>query len=158
MKNNESVNYPAIPLTIILADDDTDDHDFFSKVLKTVPINTNLTVLEDGEKLMTFLLENMFNLPDVLFLDHNMPRKNGAECLLEIKAHPVLSKLPVVMYSTYLHEDVADLLYDNGAHFYVRKTDLAELKKTLNQVLTLIIEKKFVRPVRTKFILSLLTF
>ena len=154
MEKQDMINSLTTPLTIILADDDTDDHHFFSKVLQTVPFTCDLTILGDGEKLMNYLFQNTHNLPDVLFLDHNMPRKNGAECLIEIKAHPLLNKLPVIMYSTYLHEDVANELYENGAHFYLRKTDLAELKRSLTEVLGMLVEKTFIRPARTLFVLS----
>ncbi|MDB5273654.1 MAG: rcp1 2 [Chitinophagaceae bacterium] len=154
METQDIVSSSVLPLAILLADDDTDDHHFFSKVLETVPYHSDLIILGDGEKLMNYLFQNTHNLPDVLFLDHNMPRKNGAECLIEIKAHPLLKKLPVIMYSTYLHEDIADELYANGAHFYLRKTDLAELKKSLHEVLQMLVEKTFVRPSRTLFVLS----
>lgn len=143
-----------LPLHILLADDDSDDRFFFDKALKTLPFHALLTTLEDGEKLMDYLLENSEKLPDVLFLDHNMPRKNGFECLSEIKLNHELKRLPVIIYSTYLHEDIADLLYENGAHFYIRKTDLAELKKVLHLVLSLLLEKKFARPQRAQFIFS----
>lgn len=104
---------------------------------------------------MSYLLEKSKQLPDVLFLDLNMPRKNGSMCLAEIKSNEKLKKLPVIIYSTSLYEDVASLLYKEGAHYYVRKTDLAELKKILLRVLTLMLEKNFTRPSRDEFITSL---
>jgi CheY-like chemotaxis protein len=150
------------PLHILLADDDEDDRFFFDLVLKGLAIETRLSTVEDGESLMNYLSENSNQLPDVLFLDLNMPRKNGSECLVEIKHNEKLKDLPVIIYSTSLHEDVADLLYKNGAHYYVRKTDMVELQKVLQYVLTLMIENraaikagKFERPGRKNFILSL---
>lgn len=143
------------PINILLADDDKDDRFFFDKALKVLTIPTQLSTVEDGELLMHYLFENVENLPDVLFLDLNMPRKKGSECLLEIKQNPSLKEIPVIIYSTSVHEDVADLLYKNGAHYYVQKTDLDELEKTLQYVLTMIIEKKFIRPEREDFILNI---
>ena len=75
MKSNATID-------ILLADDDKDDHFFFSRVLKSLSFATKLTIVEDGEQLMTHLLGASNILPDVLFLDQNMPRKNGWECLL----------------------------------------------------------------------------
>lgn len=143
-------------LKILLADDDKHDRYFFEKALKELPIPTQLVTMEDGEKLMSYLLKNSEKLPDVLFLDLNIPRKNGSECLSEIKSNEKLKQLPVIIYSTSLHEDVAGRLYKNGAHYYVRKTDFGELKKILLQVLTLMAEKKFKRPTREEFVISLL--
>ena len=143
-------------IDILLADDDKDDHFFFSRVLKSLSFATKLTIVEDGEQLMTHLLGASNILPDVLFLDQNMPRKNGWECLLEIKGNKALQALPIIIYSTDIYENVEDLFYNSGAHYYIRKTSLDELKKVLSVILTLIAEKKFIRPAREnfKFILS----
>jgi len=144
-----------LPLHVLLADDDSDDRYFFEIVLRAFPVPTQLTTVEDGDKLMTYLSKNSQNLPDILFLDLNMPRKNGSECLLEIKHDPKLKDLPVIVYSTSVHEDAADLLYNNGAHYYFRKTDIIEIQKVLHHILTILLENKFSRPAREKFILKL---
>ncbi len=143
------------PIHILLADDDKDDGYFFIKALEEIQFDTRPMIVEDGEKLMNYLKRPGCKLPDVLFLDLNMPRKNGMECLLEIKAHTDLKDLPVIIYSTSLHEDVADLLYKNGAHYYVRKTDHSELKKILRHIFGLMAEGRFNRPLRNKFIANL---
>lgn len=148
--------FSEAPIHILLADDDDDDRYFFRKTLEELSFQTQFTTVEDGEKLMSYLLANSAKLPDVLFLDYNMPRKNGLECLISIKLNPKLQELPVIMYSTYVHEDLADMLYEHGAYFYIRKTDLTELKKLLNMILIQIKENKFVRPPKEKFIFTLL--
>jgi CheY-like chemotaxis protein len=140
---------------ILLADDDKDDRFFFEKALKTLPMPIRLSTAEDGKKLMEYLSKHSRKLPDVLFLDLNMPRKNGAECLSEIKDNPKLKHLPVIIYSTSLHEDVANVLYEKGAHYYIRKTDLYELEKILFRVISLLTEKNFDRPSRTEFIVNM---
>ncbi|MDP1800689.1 MAG: response regulator [Bacteroidota bacterium] len=145
-------------MNLLLADDDLDDRFFFDKALKVLPIPSDLITVNDGAKLMAYLLENSTQLPDVLFLDLNMPRKNGSQCLEEIKTNDRLKHLPVIIYSTSLHEDVADLLYKNGAHYYIRKGGMVELEKALLKILTMIKEEKFTRPPRNKFILSLMAF
>ncbi len=122
-------------LQLLLADDDADDRFFFDKVLKQLTIPTELKTVEDGEQLMFFLSENYNQLPDILFLDLNMPRKNGSECLAEIKNNKRLKDLPVIIYSTSLLDEMSDLLYKNGAYYYIRKTDIQELKKILNMYL-----------------------
>lgn len=142
-------------LQVLLADDDTDDRYFFEIILRAFPSPTQLVMVEDGEKLMRYLSENSKNLPDVLFLDLNMPKKNGSECLSEIKGNPKLQRLPVIMYSTSVHNDVADQLYAKGAHYYFRKTDMIEIQNVLHHVLSLLVKNNFARPARDKFVLSL---
>ncbi len=141
-------------LNILLADDDKDDRFFFDKALKEIALQTQMKTVADGEQLMTYLSKKTASLPNVLFLDLNMPRKNGMECLFEIKSDARLKQIPVVIYSTSLHEDIADLLYEKGAHYYLRKPDFTELKKVLFQLLTGMVENKFVLPDRTEFIVS----
>ena len=87
-------------LSILLADDDKDDRFFFSMALESLTVPTQLAIVLDGEKLMVYLDENSHQLPDVLFLDLNMPRKNGFECLNEIKQNNKLNELLVIIYST----------------------------------------------------------
>ena len=67
------------------AEDDKDDRFFFEKALAEISFNTNLTTVLDGEQLMDYLLKNPEQLPDIIFLDLSMPRKNGFECLAELK-------------------------------------------------------------------------
>ena len=145
---------PIHPIHILLADDDHDDRYLFNRELKTLHFNTQLTTVEDGEQLMKYLVDNLKKLPDILFLDNNMPCKNGAECLLEIKKHPALKVLPVIMYSTYVHEDLADVFYKDGAHYFIKKTDQKDLRKLLRHVLTLFLENRFSPPAREDFVLS----
>ncbi len=149
---------PQATIRILLADDDLDDRFFFRDALKQSTICAELITVDDGERLMTYLSKSGRKLPDVLFLDLNMPRKNGVECLKEIKLNEKLQQLPVIIYSTSVHEAVADELYKNGAHYYVRKIDLSEFRKVLQKVLTMIAKKEFPRPHRNKFILSLFFF
>ena len=145
------------PLNILLADDDADDRFFFDKVLKKLRIQTRLITVTDGEKLMSHLSDNYTNLPDVLFLDLNMPRKNGLECLSDIKQNERLEHLPVVIYSTHLHEKDANVLYEKGAHYYIRKTDMIELTKILHRILDRLVINEFARPAKDKFIFTMET-
>jgi len=141
-----------IPLNILLADDDKDDRYFFDRVLKEISIPTRLEVVNDGEDLMTYLIANSKKLPDVLFLDLNMPKKNGSECLSEIRNNEKLKHLPVIIYSTHMDEKNAEVLYGKGAYYYIRKTNMKELAGILLIILSLMIEHEFVQPVKDKFV------
>lgn len=140
---------------ILLADDDEDDRYFFERALSAIPIPTRLTTVVDGEKLMAYLGNHTTKLPDVLFLDLNMPRINGSECLQEIERNEKLKQLPVIIYSTSLPNGTADTFYNRGAYYYVRKTDTSGLQKTLHHILLLLVENRFVRASRESFIFSL---
>jgi CheY-like chemotaxis protein len=105
----------AISHTLLLADDDSDDCIFFKDALDELPVSANLITVKDGVELMELLSESQTVLPDILFLDLNMPRKTGFECLFEIKANEKLKHLPIVILSTSLDLKVVNSLYDMGA-------------------------------------------
>ena len=124
-------------LNVLLADDDIDDCLFFKEALTEFPISTQLTTVHNGEQLMQLLTQETIQLPDVLFLDLNMPRKNGFECLSEIKFIKKLEPLPVIMYSTSYEQEVVNLLYKNGAQHFIRKpSDFLQFKKLIQQTIT----------------------
>ena len=131
-------------LNVLLADDDLDDCRFFKEALEALPLTTKLTTVNDGEELMTYLLENTDHLPHVLFLDINMPRKNGFECLTEIKHHDKLKDLPVVMFSTSNAQDKINILFNTGADVYIRKpSNFAQLVQVIHHALPLAAENIF---------------
>ena len=108
-------------LNILLADDDADDCLFFKEAVSTFIPSSNFSAVHDGEQLMQLLTDEPGKLPDVLFLDLNMPRKNGFECLTEIKQNQKLKNLPVVIFSTSNCDDSMNILFKTGADVYIRK-------------------------------------
>jgi CheY-like chemotaxis protein len=143
------------PLSLTLADDDLDDCMFFKEVLEELPVVVKLTTANDGVQLMQLLASKATPLPDALFLDLNMPRKSGFECLSEIKTNDKLMNLPIIIYSTSLNTEVVDLLYQKGANYYIRKPGgYQELRKVILEACSLITKNKLKQPARDKFILQ----
>ena len=141
--------------SIMLADDDEDDCILFGRALRTFsPVD--LTIANDGEQLMGLLRGGIHRHPDVLFLDLNMPRKNGSECLHEIRGSDEFEDIVVIIYSTSYAENVADHLYQVGASYYIRKpADFSLLKDALRLAVSNVeagfMNEKWVRPPRNKF-------
>ena len=137
---------------IFLADDDADDRMFFEDALKQVTIPTQLTLSNDGLELISNL-ETV--IPDVLFLDLNMPRKNGLQCLEEIRNTPKLKDIPIVIFSTTVNDDAVNKTYQLGANYYICKPHSFELLvKAIETALTLEMWLK-PRPPKEKFILTI---
>lgn len=108
-------------ISILLADDDNDDREFFTEIVSEVDPVIRVNCVEDGRTLMEMLTADNALLPDILFLDLNMPGMDGKQCLKEIKSHSKLSRIPVVIYSTSaLLQDIKDT-HSNGANLYLRK-------------------------------------
>ena len=84
---------------IILADDDEDDRMLFTDAFGELRINTKVNTFNDGVELMDYLNAPDSILPNVLFLDLNMPKKNGIECLYEIKQDARFNDIAIAIFS-----------------------------------------------------------
>ena len=131
-------------LNIILADDDIDDCQFFKDALEALPQTPQLKTVHDGVQLMNYLEENTTQLPNVIFLDINMPCKNGFECLSEIKNNDKLKDIPVVMFSTSNAHEKIYMLLKTGADVYIHKPgNFAQLVKCIHHALPMATENVF---------------
>ena len=108
-------------LNILLADDDIDDCLIFREALDELALDASLKTVHNGDQLMQHFDTVLPNLPHALFLDLNMPRKDGFECLTEIKQHKKLKTLPVVIFSTSNVHDEISAVFKTGADVYIRK-------------------------------------
>lgn len=121
-------------LNIVLADDDPDDRELFASALSEVDQGMTLVTLEDGEKLFTRL--RTMPLPDIIFLDLNMPRKNGRECLAEIHKDRSFDSIAVIIYSTSISPHEMEDAWNSGAACLIRKPDsYTTLKEIIQKVL-----------------------
>lgn len=122
--------------TIFLADDDADDCMLFEDALREVCEDTSLVTANDGVELMDILERTVPPPPEVIFLDLNMPRKNGVECLKQIRSTKKLKDIPVVIFSTSSLQASIEQVYNEGANIYVKKPgSFPKLKKAIKQVL-----------------------
>lgn len=122
---------------IALADDDADDQYLFEQALKQVINDAALITFNDGDALMRALLNDEASLPDVIFLDLNMPKKNGIMCLEEIRRHESLKELPVVVLTTSIRQEDIKQAYDSQACLFFHKPDsLTKLVAIIRKVLS----------------------
>jgi CheY-like chemotaxis protein len=123
---------------IVLADDDEDDRLFFTDAFGELKINTKVNTYNDGVELMDYLNNDESILPDILFLDLNMPRKSGKECLEEIRNNSRFQNIAVAIYSTSSSEEDIEETFVQGANIYIKKpSDFSVLKKILSDVVTI---------------------
>jgi DNA-binding response OmpR family regulator len=125
-------------LNIALADDDEDDRLLFKDAIEEIKIKTKLSLFTNGKELMDYLVLPNIILPEVIFLDLNMPIKNGMQCLKEIRDHAKLSDLSVAIYSTSSSERDIEETFVNGANVYINKPNsFGELRTVIEKVLQL---------------------
>lgn len=142
-------------LTVFLADDDADDRLLFEEAVMEVNHDVRITMAKNGEQLMGILSTNTPPPPHLIFLDLNMPLKNGFECLEEIKSSGKYKDIPVVVFSTSNQKEAIDQVYSIGADYYLCKPDnFQQLKGLLNKVFTIHADKVPARVSRENFLLS----
>jgi len=124
---------------IFLADDDSDDRDFFADAMAEAGPGVVLKEFPDGMYLMDALLAvEPAALPEFIFLDINMPRMSGFECLEQIRKHEHLKDLKVIVHSTSSHPDNIQRAMESGASFYaVKPSSFEKLKSLLGQILAM---------------------
>lgn len=118
--------------TCLLIDDDLDDHEIFTMALEDLPLPVKL-ISEFNPVSALLRLSRREEAPDIIFLDLNMPRMNGKQCLEEIRKFPHLRDVPVIIYST--SSEIRDLIdtRELGATAYVVKSSrIADLTSVLN--------------------------
>jgi CheY-like chemotaxis protein len=123
---------------ILLAEDDEDDRQFFREAIERMKLNTVLEMVTDGVYLIEYLKNKPEKRPHLLFLDLNMPRKDGFECLHEIRNVLGLKELPIAIYSTSNANVDMEEAFRLGANIYIRKpADFEMLKKIIAKVVSI---------------------
>ena len=126
--------------TILLVDDDADVRDIFCETLKQIDNTLRCSTAFDGLEALNVLNANLHHPPDLIFLDLNMPRLNGKQFLLQLKAHPVWHSIPVVIYSTSrLIKDVQELKEIGALDFLSKPTRVKDLRKSLGKIIKLLL-------------------
>jgi len=121
-----------------LIDDDIDDQEVFEMALQKIEGDFNFIVAHDGEEGLQKLRRNDSFIPDFIFLDINMPRMDGMQCLPEIRKLKHLQHSRIIMYSTTNDEKVRQASQQLGADAFMVKP--SKLNLLIND-LTSIIEK-----------------
>jgi CheY-like chemotaxis protein len=131
------------PLRILLADDDESDRLLFTEAFAELKIKTIVHTVNNGIQLMERLYLKDLRLPNLIFLDLNMPVKNGMECLKEIRSDEKLKDISIAIYSTSDNEKDLEETFINGANVYITKpAKFEKLKEVLEKaVLTAFLYK-----------------
>ena len=125
-------------ILITLADDDEDDRLFFTDAFDELKINTVVNTVKNGRELINFLEHSETVLPNIIFLDLNMPILNGIDCLKEIKQNDKYKDIAIAIYSTSSSEQDIENTFVLGANIYIKKpSSFNDLKKILSDVVTI---------------------
>jgi CheY-like chemotaxis protein len=122
--------------SLMLVDDDIDDHEIFLSALESVDASVYCAIALNGRDALNKLIEKHVN-PDLIFLDINMPLMSGTQFLKEIKKIDGIKNIPVVIYSTTSASETIGETKALGAHDFISKPDsFADLEKILKDILS----------------------
>ncbi len=140
---------------VLLADDDYEDREFFTEALKEVNPEAVVTTSSNGVELMNILNARQESLPDIIFLDLNMPLKDGYQCLEEIKSKEELKDNIVVIFTTSSIKEDIEMTYSKGANLFVTKpNDYKGLVETIRKIFTLTWLRGDQQPDKAEFALN----
>lgn len=121
---------------IMLIEDEYDEALLFIKAFKKIENPIDVTHFNDSLKALKYLNDNIvncethYNLPNIILLDIQMPKKNGLELLKELKTHRILKLIPIIMLSSSAEPLDVKRSYDYGANSYIKKpVDFFEFKE-----------------------------
>ncbi|VUD58815.1 Response regulator rcp1 [Thalassocella blandensis] len=121
---------------LIIADDDLDDQLLIKDALEQNGVDQkSVTFVENGEDLLSILNNSTKELPSLILLDLNMPKKDGRETLIDLKKHERYKSIPVIIFSTSSIPEDIKVMYEHGANTFITKPSLYEdLVKTMGVV------------------------
>ena len=119
----------------LLVDDDPDDQEIFLLCMGQVRPEVKCQVLDSGVDALEKFQDDENFKPDIIFLDVNMPKMNGLDCLTELKTIPRLDNSCIYIYSTTSEIAVVQKAKELGANDYVMKLpNISQLKEKLGKV------------------------
>ena len=124
--------------TLFIIDDDEDDQLFINEAMKDLNIPFECFYANNGEAALKHLKDETVPFPDFIFLDLNMPKLNGKECLIEIKKLSKYSTVPLIIYTTSSNQKDKQEIMQLGAHYFLTKpTRISELCTCLHNVFSM---------------------
>ncbi|MGB3144207.1 MAG: response regulator [Maribacter sp.] len=138
---------------IAVVDDDQDDRELFIDVVKEIENCLEILQFENGSTFLNYLKKSKSDLPNLVFLDLNMPMMGGMQCLVRLREFVNAKELPVVIYSTSSSTQYIDEAYSLGANLYIPKpNDFNALKRCVDSVLKMVLEEKMKIPTKETFL------
>lgn len=105
----------------MMVDDDVDDQELFEIALSNLSKETELITVNNGCDALDYLKKPANKIPDIIFLDLNMPKMGGKECLKELKSDSALREIPVVIFSTSSDNRDKEEVINIGAMDFISK-------------------------------------
>ena len=141
-------------VNILMVDDDEDEYLFFTEGLEQLDLPHRIIFAKNSQELFNLLEKNMAF--DIIFLDINLPVKDGKECLKEIKSHKKYCDTPVLMFTVSKNTSDIEEVFGAGAHYYaIKPYSKANYVETLKKIFCLNWKMKQPIPPKENFVINL---
>ena len=132
---------------LLLVDDDPDEKTLLEWVLKRIRQRTELLAVQSGEEALLLVKSKLNVPPDIIFLDVNMPKMSGRECLMEFKKLESLKGTPIIIFTTSSNPKEAAEMINLGADLYQTKpSSMEDLKRIVESIFDMFVVKRDVEP------------
>lgn len=136
---------------ILMADDDKDDYVILKEAALRAGESVKISYAANWLDLWRFIIKT---LPDILFLDLNMPVKNGIECLQLLRSDRKYDQLPILIYSTSVSRVDIDKAYENGANYFIVKPSaIDDLSNMIKKIVSMDRESLLSVPSKEEFVI-----
>ncbi|MCS3868396.1 DNA-binding response OmpR family regulator [Chryseobacterium ginsenosidimutans] len=129
--NKEYVN-------VILADSDEGSHVLFKNIFQDLKMGIKVRTFFSGEDLMNYLNSEEAMIPEILFMNYDIPSKSSLECLVEIKSDFKFDHMVTAIYSDRLSVEEEEEVFVKEANIFMKQPDnYKDLKKVLTEIMTI---------------------
>jgi CheY-like chemotaxis protein len=125
-------------LNVILVDNGEENQILFKKVFKDLKVGIKIQIFGNGENLMDYLNSEEAQIPEILFMEKEIPKKNSLEYIEEIKTDFRFDNMVIAIYSDHFSTTEEEEIFVNGANIVMKKPDNYDnLKKVVAEIVTL---------------------
>ena len=121
-------------MTILSVDDDLEDRELFSEAVSTIDKSIICIQLTDGVDALHYL-DSDLELPDIIFLDINMPKMDGITCLEIIRSNPKFDSTRIIMFSTSRAGHDLQKVKILGSEFITKPNSFSDLLISLRNII-----------------------
>lgn len=120
-----------------MIDNNKDDLQFMKEALASIDSDIQCLSFVYSEEALNAIMSKLLGGPDAVFMNLNMPRRNGIQCLMELRSDPAFNNLPVILYAPRITPDVVDALKGSGVtRAFEKPNTIVGWKRVMRQMLT----------------------
>jgi CheY-like chemotaxis protein len=125
-------------LNVIVVEEDEGNQVFFKNIFKDLKIKTNVLFFSNGKEVIDYLMKKDILIPEILFMNYDIPEKSNLEYVDVIKQDFRCNKMTTVLYSEQLSDEEIEEFFIKGINVFMKKPDnYTNMKKAVSEIITI---------------------